>query len=114
MAEQRLRRSADVRRVITAGTRAHGRTAVVHARRRGDGWAPRVTVVAGRKVGGAVQRNRAKRRLREALRATRLPEGLDVVVVARAEAVAAPWPVLVAELDRLLARCAGSGVESAR
>lgn len=73
-----------------------------------------MTVVAGRKVGGAVRRNRAKRRLREALRQTRLPEGLDLVVVARAEAVTAPWSALVAELDRLLVRCAGAGAETPR
>jgi ribonuclease P protein component len=41
-----------------------------------------------RKIGGAVERNRVKRVLREAfaLEAQRLPDGLDVVVIARREA----------------------------
>lgn len=44
---------------------------------------PRVGLVAGaKKVGGAVQRNRAKRRLREALVGVPLREGHDYVVIA--------------------------------
>jgi ribonuclease P protein component len=48
----------------------------------------RLGVVASRKMGGAVQRNRAKRLLREAFRRTvaTLPEGLDLVVVVRSGA----------------------------
>jgi ribonuclease P protein component len=60
-----------------------------------------------RSTGGAVVRNRVRRRLREALR-PRLPEltGLDLVVSVSAEAARAPWPVLVAGVDR--------GIEAAR
>jgi ribonuclease P protein component len=47
----------------------------------GDG-PPRVGVVAGRRVGGAVVRNRAKRRLREALARVELRDGATYVVVA--------------------------------
>ncbi len=43
---------------------------------------PRVGVVAGRKVGHAVHRNRAKRRLREAASRTDLRPGTDYVMVA--------------------------------
>jgi ribonuclease P protein component len=57
---------------------------------------PRVAVVAGRRIGGAVVRNRAKRRLREALAGAPMSEGRAYVVVATSDAVAeAPWEDLV-------------------
>ncbi|MGE9295356.1 MAG: ribonuclease P protein component [Puniceicoccales bacterium] len=47
----------------------------------------RLGVIASRRVGGAVQRNRAKRMLREAFRLNQhhLPEHCDVILVARKE-----------------------------
>jgi len=61
-------------------------------------------VVAARGVGGAVQRNRAKRRLRAALATVGLLEGADLVIVAKAPAGLAPFAVLVSELTDLQAR----------
>ena len=78
----RLRRNADVRSVLREGHAAHGRHLSVHVRP--THGATRSTVVAGRKVGTAVQRNAAKRRLRAVLQSVVLPEGHDVVIVARA------------------------------
>lgn len=66
----------------------------------------RWTVSAGRKVGGAVDRNRAKRRLRDAVRAVGLPGGLDVVAVARPATLTVAFPELVEQVQsggRLLA-----------
>lgn len=73
------------------------------ARRKPD--TVRYGVTASRKVGGAVERNRAKRRLREAAR-TVLPlsavGGNDYVLVARRETLVRPFDGLLADLARAL------------
>ena len=85
----RLSRSADFDRVFRQGRSHAGRELVLYVFPRGDGdESPRLGLSVSRKVGGAVQRNRVKRLLREAfdLEGSRLPTGTDAVVVARHEA----------------------------
>ena len=106
----RLARSADVRHTLRAGRRRAGTLCGVHvvdhaadrpAERAADGRGPqaRLTVVASRKVGGAVRRNRAKRLLREAART--LPwRTVDVVLVARPATAAATMVTVREELAR--------------
>jgi ribonuclease P protein component len=81
----RLSRSADFERVYRRGRSQGNRHLVLYAFPRGEGNGPRVGVSVSRKVGGAVQRNKVKRLLREAFaaRAGVLPADHDFVVVAR-------------------------------
>jgi ribonuclease P protein component len=98
----RLRRSADFRRVYSSRRRRDGRLLVVHSLANQLGH-PRVGFTVSTKVGGAVQRNRVRRRLREAARPLIVgsKEAVDLVVVARPEAAVATFAELAAELREL-------------
>jgi ribonuclease P protein component len=85
----------------------------LQGRDRGDGGQVRFGVTATKKVGNAVARNRAKRRLRALAREV-LPEGgrpgWDYVLVARPDSTATlPYDDLRRDLARMLARIHGSG-----
>ena len=87
---RRLSRSAEFDRVYREGRSHAGRHLVLYSfpREAGDDDTPRLGLSVGRKVGGAVERNKVKRLLREAFWQSeeRLPVGHDFVVVARSDA----------------------------
>lgn len=104
---RRLTRPSEFEEAFSQGRKQVGRLMVLWLRE-GQGAALRLGVVTSRKVGGAVQRARARRRLREAFRKSRasFAGDVDVVLVARSPVVDAPWSDVVKELN-VLARKAG-------
>jgi ribonuclease P protein component len=87
---RRLSRSGEFERVYREGRSHASRHLVVYAfpRAEDDDAEPRLGVSVGRKLGGAVERNRMKRLLREAFwsSAEELRDGHDFVIVARPDA----------------------------
>lgn len=83
----RLSRSAEFERVYRQGRSSANRHLVLYAFPNPSTERPRLGLSVSRKVGGAVERNRVKRLLREAFAGAEesLSAGHDLVVVARPE-----------------------------
>lgn len=108
----RLTRRPEFQRVSERGRRAALPGLVLQAMRRaedGENGPIRLGLTASRKVGGAVIRNRARRRLR-ALALQVLPvlgaPGHDYVIVARRDTVDREWLRLKDDLETALTRLA--------
>ncbi|MGD9903894.1 MAG: ribonuclease P protein component [Vicinamibacterales bacterium] len=106
--DARLRRRSEFTGVFEKGVKRHGRLMSVCVRRAGSGRS-RVGIAASRKVGGAVQRNLVKRRVREIFRRLVLPAGLDIVVMPRQAMVAAPLDASRQEFEALVQSAARHG-----
>lgn len=109
-ADQRLRRKSDFDAVFRDGIRASRGPLALRVRER-DGQASsqpcRFGYAVSSRLGGAVQRNRIRRRLRETARQMNAEgdcAGLDVVVIARQGAVEADFQQLDATLRSLVRR----------
>ncbi len=87
-AGRRLSRSAEFERVYRQGRATANRHLVLYTFPNPSTSHPRLGLSVSRKVGGAVERNRVKRLLREAFARTEpeLRPGQDIVVVARPDA----------------------------
>jgi len=106
---ERLKRRADFLAAARGLACARGAVLVQARDRRDETPAIRVGVTATRRIGGAVIRNRAKRRLREAAREM-LPSharpGCDYVLIARGGTAERPWPRLLDDVKTALIRLA--------
>jgi ribonuclease P protein component len=100
---ERVRRRPEFERAYDTGVRINGRYMTVFVVANG-GQAPRLGVAATRKIGAAVERNRAKRMARELFRRHKIDAGLDVIIVPRREMVDAPFVTLEADYLAALER----------
>ena len=71
---------------------------------RNDLGSPRLGIATSQKIGYAVVRNRAKRRIRVLFRASKPLTGIDIVVVPRRETADAPWGNVEADYRAALLR----------
>jgi ribonuclease P protein component len=103
---ERLRQRAEFL-AVAAGTKVPAAAFVLQARPRGDEAPARVGFTVSRKVGTAVERNRVRRRLKEAVRrcaSQQMRSGHDYVVVGRRAALTVAFERLVEDLAQSLTR----------
>ncbi len=107
----RLRRPEEFRRVWSEGRAWAHPLFVLWLAPAPQGQALRVGIVASRKLGKAIKRNRARRLLREAVRQLypQLAPGYDMVLIARAPILERREPEIRAVLQEL---CVRAGVWS--
>lgn len=104
----RLTRSSEFARVRAEGRAFHGKAMVVSvlpgAVEAKEGT--RIGFITSRRVGGAVVRSRARRRLREVVRADRphLQQGCWIVIIAKTPAATAPYADIQKEWRNLAKR----------
>ena len=103
----RLTRSTDFKRVRRNGkSYAHPLLVLIALENEDSLSTTRVGVAAGRSVGNAVKRNRAKRLIRAATQELypQIKLGYDLVLIARAPIIQVKMPVLRTALQELLLR----------
>lgn len=103
---ERLRQRADFLAAAN-GVKAPTAMFVLQMRKRQETGAARVGFTVSRRVGGAVERNRVRRRLREIVRLSppsAMRPGHDYVLIGRRPAIDAPFERIRNEFDRALRR----------
>ena len=103
LAREHVRKRADFELVYKTGFKRSGRLMTMFTMEREAGPA-RLGIAATRKMGAAVERNRAKRLVRELFRHNKPAAALDVVVVPRREMLDASFDRVEAEFRLLLNR----------
>src|SRR5512142_3400251 len=100
---RRVRRRGEFQRVYDEGERVRARLMTVIVLPT-DRPVSRLGIAATRKLGGAVERNRAKRIVREVFRRAPVPPGLDIVVIPRSEMLDAEYRTVESEFGYVLRR----------
>jgi ribonuclease P protein component len=100
---ERVRRRPEFERAYNDGARIHGRFMTIFVIPNGQS-SSRFGVAATRKLGSAVERNRAKRLAREVFRRHKIAAGLDIILVPRREILDAPFATVEADYLALLNR----------
>lgn len=105
----RLLKRADFENVYQNGRRHFSPHMTMFFLRREGGRGPRVGFAVGRALGGAVERNRVRRRLREAARLhwRQLAGAVDVVIHPKRTALKAKFGELAGEVARAFEKIAG-------
>lgn len=95
-----LKQNSDFRRLYKRGKSAVRGTMVVYVMN-GRSKQPRLGITVSKKIGGAVERNRAKRRIREVFRATlpSLKQNIDICVVARGRLLTSRYDKVLHDFD---------------
>ena len=102
----RLSRASEFQRMRRDGRSFHGKFFVLSVLKNLPTPEVRVGFITSRRVGGAVDRNRVRRRLREIVRAARpeIPAGTWLTLIARQAAAGATFQSLTAEWRMLAQR----------
>jgi len=100
---EHIRRRADFKQIYEQGNRIRGRYSTVFTLPNSLPFG-RLGIAATRKLGGAVDRNRAKRLIREVFRLNKIAPGFDVVVVPKRELLNATLSTLEEDYRHNLAR----------
>jgi len=101
---RRIRRRGEFQRVFDAGRRAHGRYLTIIAAP-SPGPDSRLGIVASKKLGGAVVRNRAKRLIRQVFRTETAPDRpSDLVIIPKHAALQVVITELVTDYKTTLRR----------
>jgi ribonuclease P protein component len=105
---RRLTKRTEFQGVYEEGAKVHGAYFVVFCRRSGGKEPSRVGFTLPRRLGKAVVRNRARRRLRELVRLhwPQLPDGYELVFHVRQPIVKADKQALEAEIRRVFQQVA--------
>jgi ribonuclease P protein component len=100
---------------VRRGKKSRGPLFLLEMRSRGDEGPPRIGFTVTRKQGNAVERNRIRRRLREAIRSgpdRDMQAGNDYVIVGRRDVLTVPFDKLRSELSRRIRGKADAGAKT--